>query len=224
MKNYYTLSIVLLFLFFLSCSSDDDNSTSQDEVMEEMPDEINNIAMTSIPDPVFEQYLIDNNLDTEIDGEVITSNLTIVTNLILDNLDITDLTGIADFPNLDNLWLQNTNLTTLDVSENTLLKFLYFDNNQVSTIDVSVLPLLEKLSFIDNNVQEIIVGSNPNLQILDIKGNPINSLDVSVNNDLFTLETTGTNLDCIQVNEGQLSNIPTNWVKDESTNYSLDCD
>lgn len=224
MKNYLIIPVLIVFLLFLSCSSDDNNSPSQDAAQEEMPDEINTVATTSIPDPVFEQFLIDNNLDDEIDGEVITSNLEIVTNLILDDLNITNLTGISDFPNLDNLWLQNTNLTSLDVSQNTLLKFLYFDNNQISTIDVSALPLLEKLSFIDNNIEEIEVSSNPNLQILDIKGNPINSLDVSVNNDLFTLETTGTNLDCIQVNEGQLSNIPANWIKDDSTNYSIDCD
>ncbi len=222
MKTYALLVLLIVCQFYFSCSSDDD-TTPTTNIAEEEDMVADNVAKTTIPDPVFEQFLVNNNLDDVVDGEVVTENLLIVTNLILDDLNITDLTGIEDFPNLDNLWLQNTNLTSLDISQNTLLKFLYFDNNNVTTIDVSNLSVLEKLSFINNDIQEINVGSNLNLQILDIKGNPISALDVSTNVELFTLETTDTNLNCIQVNEDQLGDIPVNWVKDDTTSYELDC-
>ena len=223
MKIYYLLLLLIFSQFYFSCTSDDETPATAEIMDSDEMEDVDSVVKTTIPDPVFEQFLVNNNLDDVVDGEVVTENLLIVTNLILDDLNITDLSGIEDFPNLDNLWLQNTNLAFLDVSQNTLLKFLYFDNNNVTTIDVSNLTILEKLSFINNDIQEINIGSNPNLQILDIKGNPISELDVSTNEELFTLETTDTNLNCIQVNEDQLGDIPANWVKDDTTSYALDC-
>jgi len=212
------LITALLLSFGFSCSSDDN---SNDDSINNSPD---TVEKTAIPDVVFEQYLVDNSIDDVVDGEVTTASLASVVTVILDNLNITNLTGIEDFVNLDNLWLQNTNLTNLNVSNNVLLKFLYFDNNNISNIDVSRLNSLEKLSFINNNVQSINVSANPNLQILEISGNNILNLDVSSNSDLFTLKTSNNPLTCIQVNPEQLNNIPINWEIDIDDEYSLDCD
>lgn len=217
MKPIYAFFATAMLVLAVSCETNDDtNQNATPQAMTEVP-------KTAIPDAVFEEFLVNNNLDDVVDGEVTTSNLVLVTNLILDDLNITDLTGIEDFPNLDNLWLQNTNLTQLDVSQNTLLKFLYFDNNNVSTLDVSDLPLLEKLSFINNNISVVDISSNPNLQILDMEGNAISELNVAANQELFTLRTQGNPLVCITVNEDQVNAIPANWEKDDTQNYSLDC-
>ena len=218
MKPYNYLSMVLLLSFGFSCSSDDNSTNNNND------NSTNPVAKTAIPDPVFEQYLVDNSIDDVIDGEVTTASLASVVTVILDDLNITNLSGIEDFVNLDNLWLQNTNLTNLNVSNNILLKFLYFDNNNISNIDVSRLNSLEKLSFINNNVQSINVSANPNLQILEISGNNILNLDVSSNSELFTLKTSSNPLTCIQVNLEQLNNIPINWETDIDDEYALDCD
>ena len=218
MSPYKYLTMALLLSFGFSCSSDDNSNNNS------IDNSADPVAKTAIPDPVFEQYLIDNSIDDVLDGEVTTASLALVVTVILDDLNITNLSGIEDFVNLDNLWLQNTNLTNLNVSSNVLLKFLYFDNNNISNIDVSRLNSLEKLSFINNNVQSINVSSNPNLQILEISGNNILNLDISSNGELFTLKTSNNPLTCIQVSPEQLNNIPINWEIDIDDEYALDCD
>jgi len=218
MSPYKYLTMALLLSFGFSCSSDDNSNNNS------IDNSADPVAKTAIPDPVFEQYLIDNSIDDVLDGEVTTASLASVVTVILDDLNITNLSGIEDFVNLDNLWLQNTNLTNLNVSSNVLLKFLYFDNNNISNIDVSRLNSLEKLSFINNNVQSINVSSNPNLQILEISGNNILNLDISSNGELFTLKTSNNPLTCIQVSPEQLNNIPINWETDIDDEYALDCD
>jgi len=52
---------------------------------------------TSIPDANFEQALIDLGLDNTIDGSVLTSNISSVTDLGVSNKNIFDLTGIEGF-------------------------------------------------------------------------------------------------------------------------------
>jgi Leucine-rich repeat (LRR) protein len=76
---------------------------------------------TLIPDPNFEQALIDLGYDTApINGSVPTANISSVTNLSVIDKNISDLTGIEDF----------TALTVLGCS-----------NNQISNLDLSNIPL-----------------------------------------------------------------------------------
>ena len=59
---------------------------------------------------------------------------------------------------------------------------------------------------------------------LDISFNKLQSLDISRFIALQSLNIVGnTNLDCIVVNQNQLSSIPTTWIKDSSTVYDTDC-
>ena len=76
---------------------------------------------TLIPDPNFEQALIDLGYDTApIYGSVPTANISNVTSLNLVN-NITDLTGIEDFAALTYLDFRDNQLTSLDVTNNTTL-------------------------------------------------------------------------------------------------------
>ena len=52
---------------------------------------------TAIPDQNFEQALIDLGYDNVIDGQVLTAIINIVTVLVVNNKNISDLTGIEDF-------------------------------------------------------------------------------------------------------------------------------
>ena len=97
MKKIYRI-LTLLLGFMIGCSSDD--SPAPDPIIDDGPGfEIT----TAIADSAFEQALIDLNLDDQIDGLVVTSDIDEVTELILDNKGITDLTGINDFKDLENL-------------------------------------------------------------------------------------------------------------------------
>lgn len=66
----------------------------------------------SIPDPIFEQLLIDKEIDTDatVNGQILAADALAVTSLIItydDNIStsdfITDLTGIEAFTNLESL-------------------------------------------------------------------------------------------------------------------------
>ena len=65
---------------------------------------------TAIPDPNFEQALIDLGYDTApIDGMVLTANISSITNLYVDTKNIADLTGIEDFIALTTLSCSSNN-------------------------------------------------------------------------------------------------------------------
>ena len=75
---------------------------------------------TEIPDPNFEQALIDLGFDTApINGSVPTANISGITFLDVQNKNISDLTGIEDFTALTQLYCDQNQLTSLDVSANT---------------------------------------------------------------------------------------------------------
>ncbi len=143
---------------------------------------------TAIPDPIFEQALIDLGYDTGTpDGYVPTENINTVTELSVIDIGISDLTGIQDFTNLRKLMCYYNYLTSLDVSQNLLLTHLYFYNNQVSSIDVSNNSYLEVLSCESNHLTNVNVLGATNLETISCSDNNLNHLDVSGNTQLITL-------------------------------------
>ena len=85
---------------------------------------------TSIPDQNFEQALIDFGYDDVIDGKVLTANINSVDSLNLIYKNISDLTGIEDFTALTDLDCAVNQLTSLDLTKNTALKYLYCEKNK----------------------------------------------------------------------------------------------
>lgn len=207
------------FLLLISCSDDDSETREVDNTQESSIEAF----QTLIPDPVFEAYLIDNGFDDTLDGSVLTSNLLNVQQIVVDDLDISDLMGIEDCPNLFNLWLQNCNLSELDISRNTQLQFLYFDNNNISSIEVSNLPSLEKLSGRGNGLNAINIVNNSALELLEMSDNNITTISVADNSSLFRLDLFNNPLTCIQVNNQQLAATNLEWTLDNDDSLSLDC-
>ena len=112
-------------------------------------------AITLIPDTNFEQYLIDANIDSDgtINGEVFTTDIENVTQVSATGRNITDLTGIQDFTNLETLRVFDNALTSLDVSQNLELKDLRCFNNQITELDVTNNTKLEDLRAFDNSIE-----------------------------------------------------------------------
>ena len=112
-------------------------------------------STTAIPDANFEQALIDLGYDSgEIDGHVLTANISDVTSLIVNNKNIESLTGIEDFTALTLLWCFNNQITSLDLSANTALNTLYCYTNQLTSLDLSANPTLEYLTCYDNHINK----------------------------------------------------------------------
>ena len=79
--------------------------------------------ITSIPDPNFEQALIDLGIDSDgiINQQVLTADISGVPSLDVSNKNISDLTGIEDFISLVSLNCGYNELDSLDVTQNTAL-------------------------------------------------------------------------------------------------------
>ena len=120
--------------------------------------------VTPIPDEVFEQLLIEAGLDDyPIDGEIATSSIDTLTALNLvtsGSINVTNLSGIEDFSDLEYLMVNFSDLTALDLSQN--------------------LALVELHAY-DNDIASLVLPISPSLSYLELTGNPIGTLDITQN-------------------------------------------
>ncbi len=219
MKKYLLMAVTLTGLALFSCSNDSDEPST-------VPQNTNPPARTAIADPVFEQELVDLGIDDEVDGSVLDSNASTVTSLVMNDKGISSLDGISAFTDLENLWVNDNQISTLDLSRNTALKFVFAGNNGLTDVNVRTLLILEKLSVPGNNITELDVSNNTALQTLNLRDNSLGAIDISsvpnsIQLNIFSVENNP--LTCIQVNENLLDNIPSQWTKDEEDTYSLNC-
>ena len=143
------------------------------------------------------------------EGDEITSVRISVTHLLrVSSKKIADLTGIEHFTALTELYCDNNQLTSLDVSKNTALTelncwgnqltsvnvsknaaltWLNCGNNQLTSLDVSQNTLLEYLSCRDNQLSSLNILENTALTELYCQNNQLTSLDVSKNTALTEL-------------------------------------
>lgn len=154
---------------------------------------------TPIPDSNFENALILLGIDSGmIDGQVLTNNINTITSLDVTNSNITDLTGIDAFTNLETLNCAFNSLTTLDLGGNIHLKILNCTFNKITNLDVSKNIDLDRLSCFENQLSNLNISTNINLTYLDCSDNNLTSLDLKNNLllvDLFCLSNNITSLD-----------------------------
>ncbi len=133
-----------------------------------------NAQTTPIPDTNFEQFLVDQGIDTNgITGDILNTDAQGVTALNVTRNDITDFTGLEAF----------LNVVTLNLGL-----------NDFGTAPLTTLTSLEELTFDDNDIlANLDLTQNINLRILNIgaTGNggtpPIPTLDLSQNLQLETI-------------------------------------
>ncbi|WP_046758888.1 T9SS type A sorting domain-containing protein [Kordia jejudonensis] len=114
-----------------------------------------------IPDANFEQGLVNAGLDLPIDGVFNPVNALFATSLSVDGLNISDLTGIEAFTNLETLNAQNNLLTAVDLSSNCELLILRLDGNQLTNTDgLSSLTNLNSLNISNNNLNFLGIETN----------------------------------------------------------------
>ena len=201
-----------------------------------------NTQTTLIPDPVFEQNLINLGLDSgPIDGSVPTANIDTVKTLAAWGQNITDLTGIEDFTALEILnvqWnqlaslnvTQNLNLTSLtclgnqitnlDVTQNNALTFLWCSSNQISSLDLAQNPLLEVLYCHINQISSLDLTNNPNLNTFSCHTNLLFSLNMIQNPLLEVVDASNNQLVCMNIKNGANTIIT---FFDASNNPNLTC-
>ncbi len=184
---------------------------------------------TNIPDDNFEAALSAYD-DIPNDNQVPTVNIKFLTSIDVSNNAITDLTGIEDFENIEELTINNNAISNLNLSANTKLKKLVASSNTLTTIDVSASPLLEELIVDDNQLTNLDISANTTLKTVSVNDNQLTSLNVSNNMDLLIINannnditsidvSTNTSLEILNLAQNDLTNA-SDLVLGTNTNFS----
>ena len=169
---------------------------------------------TSIPDPNFEQALIDLGHDDVIDGQVLTSNISGVTYLNVSNKNISDLAGIEEFVGLVNLDASYNSLNHIELSTLQNLEVLNLYSNNLDSLSIDSLK--ESLIFLDvsNNNLSTFEWIDNGVWTQGISLYPLNTLLLG-SNQLTSLIIEGTEISTLNIAHNLLSDV------DFSTNYYL---
>lgn len=189
----------------------------------------------SIPDPNFEQALIDLGIDTDglLNNQVLVADLITVTQLDLSypetnsnlpnvNGKINDLSGIQLFYNLIELNIAGNNITNLSdlTGSNT--------NNRPTNAEVqtdAIITTLNVLNCSANNLISLDVSNMSALNSLNCSSNQLENLNVKNGiNTAFLLfnAINNSSLNCINVDNATYST--TNWQNiDTQASFSEDC-
>lgn len=141
----------------------------------------------NIPDNNFLNALIDLGVDTDGDRKISNSEAEVITYLDVTNKNISELSGIENFINLDTLICIGNQLKKLDVSKNTSLISLICSENHISLLNISNNTSLKELWCRENLLLNIDVSNNPILQEMYCHDNQLKNLDISRNNALEIL-------------------------------------
>lgn len=161
--------------------------------------------IVNIPDANFKNALINQGFDTNNDGEIQESEVDHISNVDVENSNISDLTGIEAFTSLHSLQARNNQLTTIDVSNNTILSFLNVNNNQLVSLDLSSNTNLDRLYCTDNQLTNLNVSNCPDLIYLYCANNQLTNLFLDNNINLGGLIADGNQLTSLDLsNAGNL--------------------
>jgi len=212
MKTLKVIHPIFVFICFLfvSCSSD--------------PENIDPVDYLQIPDAEFEKILIEQGIDSDatLNQQILKSDAAKVSTLNLEPVsggnNIKDLTGIEGFINLKKLSAIQHEITTIDLSANSLLDTVFLMGNYISSFDVSNNPNLSMLDLTSNllssftgvskaiQLKELRLSFNY-LEELNIDNSSIEALYVS-DNDLKTFSANGAvNLKNILMKTNQLTSV-----------------
>jgi len=202
----YKLSTVLLTLVLTACggggggSSADPSMPSSSSSSSASTTTVVLPTWTVIADANFERALIAMGLDDVVDGRVLTSNISSVTQLSIrkdlynptttsgstfssifsdngyayatgtSNL-ITDVTGLENFISLRALWIDNQQATNFDFSKMSNLQYLSLWQAPITSIDVSGLTKLRLLGLSETRLTTVDISKLTNLEEVDFQQN-----------------------------------------------------
>ena len=124
--------------------------------------------------------------DQDGDGEISFAEAKIPTVMDISEKEISSIAGIEYFINLTELNCNKNNLTSVDLSANTKLKYLSLDENQLTSIDVSHNTLLLELNVSNNELSSLDISSNPYLQYVNAWENKITTFTSHARNTELT--------------------------------------
>ena len=178
------------------------------------------IDVTNFPDENFRKVV--ETYDKNNNGSLSLSERDSVQEIVCNDQGIESLKGIEYFSRLKQLKCYNNNLTTLDLSKNTILTKLQCQKNQLTSLNLSANTQLQELGCGNNNLGSLDISQN-DLQFLYCSNNRLTSLNLTnhislkdvdcSNNKLTTLEIgTKNNLIRIRCEQNDLASLDVNNV------------
>ncbi|WP_298893797.1 matrixin family metalloprotease [uncultured Psychroserpens sp.] len=180
-------------------------------------------ATTYVPDDNFENYLETHDASGNTvsmgdassmgngianDDTVFTYRISNLTELTLNDLGITDLTGIEDFLGLVIFKSWRNNLTSVAFTNNIHLEDLRVtENEELTAVDISSLTLLKEFWCYDTGLTTLDVSNNIALETLFVFNANIPALDISTNTTLIDLRCNGNQLTSLDVSNNPLLEI-----------------
>ena len=184
-----TLAMVFTFLPFSALAAGETHANSTIE-----------LSSYYFPDKAFREYL-KATFDKNGDKKLHPAERNAVKEIIVQDMNISNLYGIQFFPHLKHLDCSNNQLTELDVSKNTELVTLDCSGNELTSLDVHENTALEYLSCSKNQLTELNVRQNAALQSLYCYNNQLTKLDVSKNTALEFLSCDDNKLTSLDVRQ-----------------------
>ena len=120
------------------------------------------ISENSFPDDAFRAY-VSEECDTNGDGYLSKSEINAVTEIGVEGIGITDLTGIEHFTKLTYLNCSDNQILSINISNNAKLEDFNCGDNRLTSLDLSHNTELEYFGCINNPLQTLDVSFNPKL-------------------------------------------------------------
>ncbi|MFN8326636.1 MAG: T9SS type A sorting domain-containing protein [Flavobacteriaceae bacterium] len=158
---------------------------------------ITNAQIVNIPDANFKAALIAYGVDANNDGQIQVSEAQAMNTLQFTNPTFTDATGLESFINLQQFNINNSLLTSLDLSPLTQLQSITCNgNSQLTNINLNGLTNLTSLTFQTNTIINSIDLSNlTSLYILNcVENSQLSSVDLTGTNNISQLTCSYNNL------------------------------
>jgi len=178
----------------------------------------------NIPDANFKNALLNQSpvIDTNGDGEIQITEAEATTDVVVFDSNVSDLTGLeafinleflqasfnnidaidtSFFPNLEILSISFNALQNLDLSQNLNLDTAITGDNPITEIDLTNNLNLRVLSLSNTSLETVNIQNNTLLEVVRVDGSALNTLDVSDLSLLNTLEISNTNLATIDLSQ-----------------------
>ena len=199
MKRLYTITLIIFCLF-----------TSKAQNVYIPSAEFKSLLVNQICADTNDDGILDNDVDTNNDGEIQVGEALAVTNLNTLNNPLGNINGINAFANLKSLVCNNTgiqffsivgltNLKSLDCSSNAIysitltglsqLETLNCSNNELMTVlNFSGLNNLKNLNCSRGRIVNLNVSNFPALETLNFSGNQVTTITVDPSNNIQHLD------------------------------------
>lgn len=160
---------------------------------------IANAQIVIVPDANFRAALI-YKYDFNHDNQIQNAEIDTVHTLNIISMSISDLTGIEAFIGLVDLWCQNNQLTSINVTQNTQLYRLTCSGNFLSIVNTSMNPSLQFFDAPNNHLTSLDFSANPALVSIICSQNYLTTLDFRMNPSLQAIDAGGNQITSIDIN------------------------